>query len=109
MGQEKLNIVSRTAATMRATKKWTSNTPTVETGSSSNTLESGMVVELSMEAGDILGIPMRQIMKVQQTGLCKIVQLRPYHHLNRAELVLFSPGVCLSVRASVRLYVTLSS
>ena len=62
-----------------------------------------MVVELSRESGDILGTPMRQIMKVQQTGPCKIVQLRPYHHLNRAELVPFSPNVCLSMQESVRL------
>ena len=34
-----------------------------------------------------------------------IAQLRPYHHLSRAELALFSPGVRLSVWLA---YITLS-
>ena len=33
--------------------------------SSSNTLESMVVVEMSTEAGDISGTPIRQIMKIQ--------------------------------------------
>ena len=68
--------------------------------SSSNTL---MVVESSGESGDMLGAPMKQIMKVLQTGPYIIVQLRPYHHLNRAGLVPFSSNVRLSVHVSISL------
>ena len=62
IGQETHDTVSKTKATMRTTKKnGTSNIPTLEAGSSFNTLESKIVVELStVEAWDVSGTPIRQ-------------------------------------------------